>query len=577
MVVVLNQVDTAEPVRGRRVRRRPAPAARRRRAASLAVAHAVGPHGAGLDDATRPARGRGRRAEPQRPARRRRRGRRRRARAGGVARRRRRGSPRRSAASSSRRSRPSAGRAGRRRGRRASRGGGGRRAARLAADAVGPTAAPRPAAPAAPARRDDRREVRSALVRSSVPGADAGAAGAGRDRRAPGLRRPSRPTCRRRGSRRSARAAVRRSDDVRRRASTRPSSAPTSGSTGRRCGGGAGSPCSGCSPLAALVGAAVAARAGVRLPTCGCRTRRRPTSVVSRCRRCCSWVASLLGLLLALLGRALVSGRSGGPAQAGRVAAARRRSSRSPTSWCSARSMRSSAGMPGPGWRWTGRAPAERSSAALGRDGERATRTGLLSTALRGWLARPQIACRPCRCGSGCRIVGTGAATGRRSGHEETVMNETMVTVVGHVANEPTLRMTTSGTHVTSFRLACDRATLRQGPRRLAGRRHHLLRVTCWRTIAENVADSLVKGQPVVVHGRLSRSGPTTTRTASRRSSLEIDAFAVGHDLTRGSRSSPRHPVCADPRTTSPRRPCGRWPPTSRTTTTTTRRSLLSR
>ena len=89
------------------------------------------------------------------------------------------------------------------------------------------------------------------------------------------------------------------------------------------------------------------------------------------------------------------------------------RSSRSPTSWCSARSRPSSEACPGPagagpgahrlrGLRlpWVGTASAQPGA-------------GLLSTALPGWLARPQIACRPCRCGSGCRIVGTGAAPGR--------------------------------------------------------------------------------------------------------------------------------------------------------------------
>jgi single-strand DNA-binding protein len=111
-------------------------------------------------------------------------------------------------------------------------------------------------------------------------------------------------------------------------------------------------------------------------------------------------------------------------------------------------------------------------------------------------------------------------------------MNETLVTVVGNVVSEPTLRVTSAGAKVTRFRLA---STERRYDRASGGWRDGdtvFWSVSCWRRAAENVADSLAKGQPVVVHGRLRERGYEVD--GHRRTSLEIDAWTVGHDLSRG-------------------------------------------
>ena len=112
-------------------------------------------------------------------------------------------------------------------------------------------------------------------------------------------------------------------------------------------------------------------------------------------------------------------------------------------------------------------------------------------------------------------------------------MNETLLTVVGHVANEPTLRVTSSGTHVTGFRLACTERRYDKGLGRLAGRRHHVLgRVLLAGRRRER---RRLAGEGTAGH----RARPVKERTYDdkdgvRRSSMEIDAVTVGHDLTRG-------------------------------------------
>ena len=112
-------------------------------------------------------------------------------------------------------------------------------------------------------------------------------------------------------------------------------------------------------------------------------------------------------------------------------------------------------------------------------------------------------------------------------------MNETMVTVVGHVANDPHLRATSSGAKVAGFRLASTERRFDKGLNAWRDYSTTFWSVSCWRGAAENVVDSLEKGQPVVVHGKM-RDKSWEDKDGQARTSLEIDAVIVGHDLTRG-------------------------------------------
>jgi single-strand DNA-binding protein len=57
--------------------------------------------------------------------------------------------------------------------------------------------------------------------------------------------------------------------------------------------------------------------------------------------------------------------------------------------------------------------------------------------------------------------------------------------------------------------------------------------VLCWRSLADNVAMCLRKGEPVLVRGRL-RVREYEGKDGSRGTETEIDASSVGHDLNRG-------------------------------------------
>ncbi len=111
-------------------------------------------------------------------------------------------------------------------------------------------------------------------------------------------------------------------------------------------------------------------------------------------------------------------------------------------------------------------------------------------------------------------------------------MNDTVITIVGNVVDEPKLRETKSGIKVLSFRVASTSRRYDREQERWVDNENLYATVTCWRWLAENVAASLHKGQPVIVTGRIYTREYRVDETT--RASYELDAEAVGHDMARG-------------------------------------------
>ncbi len=111
-------------------------------------------------------------------------------------------------------------------------------------------------------------------------------------------------------------------------------------------------------------------------------------------------------------------------------------------------------------------------------------------------------------------------------------MTETLVTLHGWVGGDVTFR-TPKEISVATFRVACTPRVRRAGG--WEDGETTWFSVTAWRSLAENVRDSIHRGEAVMVHGRL------RTRTWSRGdgepdgSEFEVEALLVGHDLTRGT------------------------------------------
>ncbi|NCT91704.1 single-stranded DNA-binding protein [Cellulomonas sp. APG4] len=106
------------------------------------------------------------------------------------------------------------------------------------------------------------------------------------------------------------------------------------------------------------------------------------------------------------------------------------------------------------------------------------------------------------------------------------------VTVVGWAASTPR-EVVGQGVAFTSFRVATTPRWYDTKQGAWADGRTEWFTVKAFREAAFNIAASIHKGQPVIVHGRLRTEewvGENGPRTAS-----VIDASAVGHDLMRGT------------------------------------------
>lgn len=112
-------------------------------------------------------------------------------------------------------------------------------------------------------------------------------------------------------------------------------------------------------------------------------------------------------------------------------------------------------------------------------------------------------------------------------------MNDTYLTIVGNAVDDPKMRTTGAGVPVASFRIASTSRRLNRETKTWEDNERLFATVTCWRALAQNVAASVKKGQPVVVTGRFySRE---YVKDEVSRMSYELDAIAVGHDLARGT------------------------------------------
>lgn len=98
------------------------------------------------------------------------------------------------------------------------------------------------------------------------------------------------------------------------------------------------------------------------------------------------------------------------------------------------------------------------------------------------------------------------------------------VTVVGNVTRDPELRFTQGGMAVVNFGVAWNKKR-NDGEDEVS-----FFDITCFRQLAENVADSLSKGSRVVIYGTLSQR-TWENQQGERRSKVEILADDVAPSL----------------------------------------------
>jgi single-strand DNA-binding protein len=112
-------------------------------------------------------------------------------------------------------------------------------------------------------------------------------------------------------------------------------------------------------------------------------------------------------------------------------------------------------------------------------------------------------------------------------------MADTIMTIVGNVVDEPRRRETKNGFAVTNFRVASTSRRFDREKEQFVDNGTLYVNVTCWRGMAFNVDKSIRKGQPVIVTGRYYMREYKVDEQL--RTSYELEAMAVGHDLARGT------------------------------------------
>src|SRR5664279_347213 len=107
---------------------------------------------------------------------------------------------------------------------------------------------------------------------------------------------------------------------------------------------------------------------------------------------------------------------------------------------------------------------------------------------------------------------------------------DTTITVVGNLTSDPELRFTPSGASVASFTVASTPRFLDKGTNEWKDGDALFLRCGVWRQAAENAAESLHRGDRVIVTGRL-RQRSFETREGEKRTVVELDVEEMGPSI----------------------------------------------
>lgn len=112
------------------------------------------------------------------------------------------------------------------------------------------------------------------------------------------------------------------------------------------------------------------------------------------------------------------------------------------------------------------------------------------------------------------------------------------VTVRGLIATTPRQVLTESGLSVISFRLASSYRRFDEKSKSWVTADTNWYTVSAFKKLADNAGSSLAKGDRVLVTGKIKiRDWDNGERSGT---SVEIDADAIGHDLTFGTTSFER-------------------------------------
>jgi len=118
-------------------------------------------------------------------------------------------------------------------------------------------------------------------------------------------------------------------------------------------------------------------------------------------------------------------------------------------------------------------------------------------------------------------------------------MSNNSVTLVGNLVDDPELRFTPNGVAMVRVRFAVNRRY--QDRNNEWQEETSFFGGTCWRDMAENVAESLQKGMRIIVTGRLEQRS-WETQDGEKRSMIEVRIDDIGPSVRWATASVTRTP-----------------------------------
>jgi single-strand DNA-binding protein len=96
------------------------------------------------------------------------------------------------------------------------------------------------------------------------------------------------------------------------------------------------------------------------------------------------------------------------------------------------------------------------------------------------------------------------------------------VTLIGRLVNDPEIRTTTSGKSVATFRIAVDRAFVKQGEERQAD----FITIVAWESTSNFVSRYFSKGSMIAIQGRI-QTRNYEDNNGNKRTAFEVVATEV--------------------------------------------------
>jgi single-strand DNA-binding protein len=115
---------------------------------------------------------------------------------------------------------------------------------------------------------------------------------------------------------------------------------------------------------------------------------------------------------------------------------------------------------------------------------------------------------------------------------EAEMANDAHFSVVGFVATQPKGGYTKRGSRSVSMRVGWTPRSFDQGTGEWADQPSSFITVQCYKKVAEHAAVCLRRGDPIVLRGTLRVR--EYEQNGVRRSSVEVIADSIGHDMSRG-------------------------------------------